>query len=124
MPGGRPTKYTEELIEKARGYIDYAKQQDEIPTIEGFAIYLDIRRETVYAWKDEEDKEEFSNITDTILKEQAKTLINKGLSGEYNASITKLLLTKHNYTDKQDITSNGQTLPTPILGLNNDEPSA
>jgi hypothetical protein len=26
------------------------------------------------------------------------------------------MLAKHNYTDKQDITSDGKALPTPILG--------
>ena len=46
------------------------------------------------------------------------TLIAKGLKGEFNASITKLMLTKHGYTDKQDVTTGGKELPTPIIPLN------
>jgi hypothetical protein len=43
-------------------------------------------------------------------------LIQNGLKGEYNATITKLMLTKHKgedgqpYSDKSDITSGGQPI--------------
>jgi hypothetical protein len=45
-----------------------------------------------------------------LLAAQGSQLIRNGLKGEYNPTITKLLLTKHSYTDRQDITSGGKPL--------------
>lgn len=113
----RPTKYTEELVANAEKYL--SSYTTLIPTIEGLALHLGISRETVYAWKDDEDKQQFSDIVDKILATQSAKLIEGGLSGEYNASITKLILSgKHGYVEKsnQDITTNGKDLPQPIMG--------
>lgn len=63
---------------------------------------LGIRRETVHAWRKDDDKQEFSNIVEEILAEQAKRLLEKGMSGDYNASIAKLLLSKHGYVEKSE----------------------
>lgn len=118
MGAGRPTDYTPELLEKARAY-----EQGEhatIPSIAGLAVHLDISRETCHVWAKDESKTEFSDIYRRILTKQESTLLNKGLDGTFNPTITKLILTKHNYTDKQDITSDGKQLPTPILGISND----
>lgn len=48
--------------------------------------------------------------------EQEERLINNGLGGQYNPTIAKVLLTKHGYTDKVDVTSKDEKLPTPIFG--------
>lgn len=109
----RPTILTDELIEKAEGYIDYRLEQKLLPTIEGLAVYLGINRDTVYDWKNKHER--FSDIYEDIMATQGDQLVNKGLSGEYNSTIAKLILTKHDYSDKQDITSGGDKLPTPIL---------
>ena len=45
----------------------------------------------------------FSNIFEKLMSEQEKVLVNKGLTGDYNSTIAKLILTKHGYSDKQDI---------------------
>jgi len=116
--GGRPTKYTPELLEAARSYIDRYVDSNKIPTLEGLALACDIRRSTLYEWHNGDVAEEFSDIVDKVMKNQAVKLIEQGLDGTYNASITKLLLTKHRYSDKQDVdhTTKGEQLPTPILG--------
>ena len=44
------------------------------------------------------------------MKKQEKDLINKGLTGDFNSTITKLILTKHGYSDKQDIDHSGINL--------------
>ena len=49
------------------------------------------------------DKEEFSAIVAEILALQERTLLKGGLTEDFNASITKLLLTKHGYSDSQRI---------------------
>lgn len=132
----RPTILTEELKVKARTYIDecedkvtdYHKTKGEksdsferivevnIPTIEGLSLYLGTSRKILYIW--EEQDEEFLHIMDQLRAKQAKALISKGLSGDYNPTIAKVLLTKHGYREGIDQTTNDKDLPTPILNLN------
>jgi len=114
----RPREYNHNIIKKVRAYInqctdvieEYHKTRGEksdsydrlvrvkIPTIEGLSVYLGINRDTVYAWK--ADFEEFSDIIDELMSIQADRLLNEGLSGSYNPTIAKVLLTKHGYNDK------------------------
>jgi len=113
-PGGRPTKYTPALLRKAHAYVAGAYEQEGeiIPTIEGLALYLGIYRGTIYAWDDDGNKPEFSNIVRECEMKQCSKLINSGLAGNYNASIAKLMLSKHDYIEKtkQDFTSGGKPL--------------
>jgi hypothetical protein len=110
MPAGRPTKHTPELIERAREYANgqYEIIGDVIPSIAGLANYLDITRETIHTWVNEEDKAEFSDIVKKMLQTQESVLIAKGLDSKFNASITKLILTKHGYSDKVEQTHAGK----------------
>lgn len=118
---GRPTEYNESILKMATEYIDSCEdelidrisgQSDsftkyeqklkvKIPTIEGLARYLKIHRDTVYEW--EKEHPEFSDILEDLRAKQADRLLNNGLSGDYNPTIAKVLLTKHGYTDKQEI---------------------
>jgi len=99
----RPTKYTPELLEKANQYLeDWRTLGDMIPSHEALAMYLNLNRSTLYDWREHEDKAEFSNILDQILTMQHRELMNNGLSGDFNAAITKLALGKHGYSDKVD----------------------
>ena len=108
--GGRPTKYTPELLEECHRYLtDY----NTLPSIAGLAIRLGISRETLQAWARDNDKEEFSHIYTQLLAKQEDELIRNGLMGHFNASITKMILTKHGYSDKVDTTSSdGSMTPT------------
>jgi len=102
MSGGRPTKYTDELVMKAKAYItDYAIYEDMIPSVAGLASALDVSRTVLYDW--EKEYPEFLYILEAIKREQQKVLLNKGLSGDFNSTITKLVLGKHGYHDKQDV---------------------
>jgi len=116
MTAGRPTKYTAELLEAARSYVDggYAEQGDPAPLIAGLAINLGISRETVYAWASQDDKGEFSDIVSDLMATQERKLLQGGLSGEFNASITKLALTKHDYSDKSENTLQGGDKPISV----------
>lgn len=117
MIGGRPTILTDELRERAITYIkecedketEYHKTRSEnsngyeriikvkLPTVEGLASYIDVARSTLYKWRDEDKG--FSDIIDKLLEKQANMLINNGLSGDYNPTIAKVLLTKHGYRE-------------------------
>ncbi len=110
----RPQEYNQSYTDKANSYLDTIGKN--LPSIEGLAVFLEVHRSTIYDWKDKFP--EFSDILEKILAVQADSLMNNGLNGKWNATISKLILTKHGYSDKQEITgADGKDLmPTPILG--------
>jgi hypothetical protein len=111
---GRPTVVTDELLKRAEKYLtEWAKDGTEaIPTIEGLALKIGVARTTLY------DRPEFADILEVIKTMQAFLLISNGLKGTFNATITKLMLSKHGYIEQtaQDLTTKGKELPAPILG--------
>lgn len=119
---GRPSEYKEEYISKIDEYLnlhqDYLiedKIKVKLPTIEGFAKYIGVNKTTLYYW--ESSYPSFSNALDKIRTEQKERLINSGLSGDYNSTIAKLILSaNHGMSEKteQDITTKGQAL-APLL---------
>lgn len=133
MAGGRPTEYSQDILTKAKEYLDACEDEEEqqltglsikgtelyknklrvnLPSIEGLALYLEISRDTVYDWEKQDDKKEFSYIISSLRAKQAKALIDKGLSGDYNPTIAKVLLTKHGYSNKTEVdhTSKGEKI--------------
>lgn len=111
----RPTDYSEKIIEKTKKYLSsYQESGDVIPSVAGLAIYLKVARSTIYDWASQEDKKEFSDILQDILSEQEKTLLNRGLKGDFNATIVKLALGKHGYKEQSDVTSADKPLQ-PLL---------
>lgn len=119
MPGGRPTKYTPEFLKIAKEYLgNYeSKHEHAIPSVAGLAEISNIRRETLHVWSNEEGKEEFSNILGNILAKQERLLIGSGLKGVFNSAITKLVLGKHGYHDKQDIGGDQNNPLIPVLNV-------
>jgi hypothetical protein len=101
VSGGRPTDYTPELVAKAWEYANGGWEfvGDLVPSVAGLACEIGVRRETCYAWAKDENKE-FSNILAKIAEQQERKLLNGGLAGDFNAPITKMMLTKHGYSDK------------------------
>lgn len=110
---GRPTDYTPEILAKAQAYLDLGYAEDErIPSVAGLSRFLGIARSTIYDWSSQEDKTDFSDILEQILAKQEYTLLNKGITGEFNSTITKLVLAKQGYKEssEQDITSGGKPI--------------
>ena len=99
---GRPSKYTPEILEKAKAYVDggYLACGDVIPQMAGLSIELSISRETIYDWCDDPEKKEFSDIVARCLRAQERKLLNGSLTGDLNPTIAKLLLTKHGYSER------------------------
>lgn len=132
-PNGRPSEYSDEIGVKARKYLktcndeytEFHRTRSDgsnsferivnvrIPTIEGLALAIGINRDTVYDWKGK--YLDFSDIIDELMALQADRLLNNGLSGTYNPTIAKVLLTKHGYREGIDNTTNGKDLPVPLL---------
>jgi len=113
MPAGRPTDYSKETIAKSLDYLErYKEFGDVIPSIAGLSVVLGVARKTIYDWASQDEKKEFCNIVEKLLAHQEKQLVDNGLVGTYNSSITKLMLTKHGYSDKTetDITTKGESI--------------
>src|SRR3990167_2228111 len=129
---GRPTEYSEEYIKKIdedlesrqdesvsmvkqsneeKGYEMYEnKLKVKLPTIEGFARFIDTDKGLLYDW--EKIYPEFHHALSKIRVEQFERLINAGLSGDYNSNIAKLILSSnHGMSEK---TINEVIIPKPI----------
>ena len=105
--GGRPSKYNVGTQFKADIYLSiYEDQLEEVvPSHAGLAVYLKVCKETLYEWKKHHPK--FSNTLRNIKIAQEQCLLNRGLSGKYNAQITKLMLANHGYSEKTDLKHSG-----------------
>ncbi len=79
---------------------------------------MDINKCTIYDWRKE--KKEFSYLIETLLEEQADRLVNNGLTGSYNSTIAKVLLSKHGYREGIEQTGKDGKDLIPEL-LNTDE---
>jgi len=146
MAGGTPTKYKPEYIEKVDEYLQQCKDgyvkvqlndteakdkwKVNLPTIEGFAKYINVPRRSVYEWRDKH--EQFSHTLDKILAEQKERLLNMGLSGDYVPMIAKMILsanhgmnekTESESTVKVDDQSFTQEEKESLLSLLNDKGS-
>jgi hypothetical protein len=120
MPGGRPTKYTDELLTVCRHYLENYNtdeyDNDLFPSIEGMSLAVGVARQTLHVWAKEEDKEEFSYIYETLMSKQAKNIFSGAMGNTYNSTISKLMLTKHGYSDKVESETINKTSMT-IKGL-------
>jgi len=114
----RPTIYSEEIIAKVEEYknLEMPYEDEVIHSIEGLAVYAGIARSTLYKWKDEKGKEEFSDIFEEILEKQGRSLFNNGLNGKFAPTITKVILTKHGYREGIETTGkDGKDLNVNII---------
>lgn len=110
MAWWRPTKYQEDFITKVDEYLEQCEDIEttfhktmweksdsydrilkvNLPSIEWFAIYLNVNKSSIYEWARE--YEGFSHALEKITVEQKKRLIEEGLAGNYNPTIAKLVL--------------------------------
>jgi F0F1-type ATP synthase gamma subunit len=116
--GGRPSSYDESFIAKADEYLALCqdeydeKRRVHLPKIEAFAQFLGVNKTTLYEW--EKDHPEFSNALEKIRTEQLERLVDNGLSGAYNSTIAKLMLSSnHGMREKSDVTTDDK----PIEGV-------
>lgn len=114
---GRPVEYTQEIADKAWAYVDdFEDHGHAVPSVVGLCKVLNRSRSTLYNWAKDPDKE-LMDILETINENQELVTFNKALRGEYNATIAKLLLGKHGYSDKSDSTISGGDNPLVITRI-------
>jgi len=120
--GGRPTKYEGNVtVKKVDEYLDTCVDEVEIfektvgdkstsyerilktniPSVAGLAIYLDLSKDTIYAWAREYP--EFSYALEKVSRLQEHKLINGSVAGTYNSTISKLIMSSnHGYKEKTE----------------------
>lgn len=115
-PIGRPSKYNSDVQKAAEEYINNFKDYgDVVPTVASLALHLDVATKTLYNWATEQNPE-FLHVFNRLELLQHRALVNGGLAGGFNPAITKMMLTKHGYSDKQEIdhrSPDGTMSPTP-----------
>jgi hypothetical protein len=117
---GRPTKYSKEIPEKAREYADtgYKEAEHTIPSIAGLARVLGVHKDTLYEWAKHNPK--FSDALKEVSTSQELAALNGGVSGDFNPTITKLVLHNHGYHDKAELdnkSSDGSMSPPKTIQL-------
>lgn len=97
---GRPTKYTEELQSQADTYLSRLHELGHaIPSRAGLCCMLGISRETSYQW--EKIHPAFSDTLRLVDVMQEHMTLNGGITGEFNPTIAKLVLSNnHGYSEK------------------------
>jgi len=105
-PFGRPTKYNEEILISTMSYINgaYEISGEVIPTAAGLSLFLKVCEDTIVNWTKDKDKKDFFVLIKELKAKQKSILISKGLLNEFNSTIAKLILHKHGYSDKKDVT--------------------
>jgi hypothetical protein len=93
-----------------------------LPTIKGLSSFLDVNEDSIYQWDKEgkdkdyegqykESKVKFSETLEKVRKEQHDRLIKMSLSGDYNPTITKLLLMSNfGYKERSDMTTDDKEI--------------
>lgn len=117
-PVGRPSKYNDAIQAQADEYLATWSDRDAIPSRVGLCCFIGISKPTSYEW--EEKYPEFSATLGAIEALQEHTAINKGITGDFNSTIVKLVLANHGYSERQavDHTTGGEKLPATIINNN------
>ena len=123
---GRPTLYTPERVKAAWAYVNggWIEAGDKVPSIAGLACEIGVYRETCHNWAKDQDNE-FFDILKAIAQKQERTLVNMGLDGTFNPPITKMMLSKHGYSDRVETdhkSSDGSMTPPKTVVLRGVKP--
>lgn len=111
---GPPSEYKEEYATtKLQEYLEQSKDtyikgpafgkklKVRLPTIESYSLFLNVDESTMYKWAKE--NKDFDKALSEIKKIQKKRLMNMGLSGDYNPTIAKLILSaNHGLSEKTE----------------------
>jgi len=111
-PGGRPTKYNEDMFRMAEHHVEWCAENGKLPTRRGLALRMGVCFRTIHNW--EAKYPQFAAACEQIHLAQHEELVNDGLQNKKNAALVKMtLMSHHGYTErtKTDNTSRNQDAP-------------
>ncbi len=103
MPAGAPTKYSEDVLKLAYDYVERWAEFGTVPQIARLALHCGISKTALYEWIKRPDRKELADVYARVKAMQEAALIDGGLTRDYDSSLSKLLLKKHGYDDKQEV---------------------
>lgn len=104
-PKRKYLKLAQEYIDSCEDSVVDGMFKVNIPTIEGFSKYINVSRRTLFGWQSEYDV--ILHSLELINREQKHRLIIGGLSGHYNSTIAKLVLSSnHDMFDRKENNNN------------------
>lgn len=97
---GRPSGYNEDVQARADEYVagGFEDCGDAVPSVSGLADELGVSRECLYEWG--RNYPAFSDTLGRVKQKQERVTLAKGLQGEYNAALCKLILANHGYSER------------------------
>lgn len=97
---------------------------DVVPTAAGLALAIGVSRKTVFNWVNA-NREGMAELYETLLATQERILVNRGLTGEFNQGVTKMMLSNNfGYSDRQQfdhISSDSSMTPTIYVNFGKDD---
>jgi len=117
---GRPTKYSPNVNYELDKYLKTtSKKRMSLPTVQGFALWLDVDSDTLNNWA--KKYKEFFGTLERLKLLQMIQLIDDGIYGGkgVNTTIVKLLLqNNHGMKERTDTTTNNKELPIQVVSYN------
>lgn len=109
---GRPTKLTPFLMDVAEDYIENFSEVygHAVPSIEGLSLVVGVARSSLHLWAADNVDARFSDIFEKLAARQIVELQKGGLYKVFSGPITALLLSKHGYHTKTDVTNSDGSL--------------
>lgn len=112
---GRPSLYKPEYC-NLEPYLKHCAAKDALPSKVGYAVFLGVAEDTVSNWG--KANPDFLGSLRRLLTIEKQTLLNKGLRGEYNSTIAKLILSSnHGLREGTDITTGGEKIQHEPISL-------
>lgn len=99
MPG--VTTYNEKMQAKIDEYLDV--YETPIPSVAGLSLYLGVTRACIYKWSKVPENTALVESLARLSATQEEKALTGGLLGDYNSTITKLVLANHGYSDKAEV---------------------
>ncbi len=97
---GRPTKYNDEILNKAKSYVSHCQDKEKIPYIEELALILDINDDTIVEWT--KKHKEFSATIDQLKTLQKLRIKDGALTKQLHPSTSMFLLrANHGVSDRR-----------------------
>jgi len=98
--------YKTEMLTTAQDYLETyeEKYSHAIPSISGLALVLGVTRRTLQRWCKDDRHPALCRILDQVKAIQKVVVLEKGLKGEFNSTLCKLVLSQHGMHDQQRVT--------------------